>query len=69
VLIGRDPHQWRDASLEAAPRRIVAETAKQLEVERNEAVAYVLKTFHTAHGGKLGRPRLAGQLPTSTLHT
>ncbi|MGZ8388707.1 MAG: elongation factor G [Rhodoplanes sp.] len=50
----------------------VAETAKRLGVKAgNEAVAYVLKTFHTTHGGKLSVVRvLAGQLPdSSTLHT
>jgi elongation factor G len=50
----------------------VAETVKRLGVkEGNDAVAYVLKTFHTTHGGKLSVARvLAGQLSDSaTLHT
>jgi elongation factor G len=40
----------------------VAETAKRLGVEaKNEAVALVLKTFHTMHGGKMSVARvLAG---------
>lgn len=49
----------------------VEETAKRLGVDaKNEAVAYVLKTFHTTHGGKLSLARvLAGQISDSaTLH-
>jgi elongation factor G len=42
----------------------IASTAKRLDVKGNgDAVAYVLKTFHTAHGGKLSVARvLAGQV-------
>ena len=42
----------------------IAATAKRLGVKANgDAVAYVLKTFHTAHGGKLSVARvLAGQI-------
>ena len=42
----------------------VAETAKRLGVKAgNDPVAYVLKTFHTAHGGKMSVARvLAGQI-------
>lgn len=50
----------------------VEETAKRLGVDaKNEAVAYVLKTFHTTHGGKLSLARvIAGQVSDSaTLHT
>ena len=37
----------------------VAETAKRLGIDaKNEAVALVLKTFHTAHGGKMSVARL-----------
>ena len=46
----------------------VAETAKRLGVKTNsDAVAVVLKTFHTAHGGKLSVARLlAGQAGDGT---
>ncbi len=46
----------------------VAETAKRLGVEAgNEAVALVLKTFHTAHGGKMSVARLlSGQAGDGT---
>ncbi|MEZ5787293.1 MAG: elongation factor G [Xanthobacteraceae bacterium] len=50
----------------------VEETARRLGVDaKNEAVAYVLKTFHTTHGGKLSLARvLAGQISDSaTLQT
>src|SRR3977135_3236723 len=39
----------------------VAETAKRLGVKSgNDPVAYVIKTFHTAHGGKLSVARVLG---------
>src|SRR4030081_3397253 len=46
----------------------VAETAKRLGVKSgNDPVAYVIKTFHTAHGGKLSVARvLAGQVGGGT---
>jgi elongation factor G len=47
----------------------IAETAKRLGVKANatEPVAYVLKTFHTTHGGKLSVARvLAGQAGDGT---
>ncbi|NVO16748.1 MAG: elongation factor G [Rhodoplanes sp.] len=46
-----------------------AETAERLGVKAgNEAVGYVMKTFHTAHGGKLSITRvLAGQISDSTV--
>jgi elongation factor G len=46
-----------------------AETAERLGVKAgNEAVGYVMKTFHTAHGGKLSITRvLAGQIGDSTV--
>ncbi len=50
----------------------IAETAKRLGIKpNNEAVAYVIKTFHTTHGGKLSVARvLSGQIPdSSTLQT
>jgi elongation factor G len=50
----------------------VAETAARLGVKANgDAVAYVLKTFHTTHGGKLSVARvLAGQVGDGvTLHS
>ncbi|MTW18538.1 elongation factor G [Rhodoplanes serenus] len=49
-----------------------AQTAERLGVKANgESVAYVMKTFHTSHGGKLSIARvLAGQVGDSTvLHT
>ena len=47
----------------------VAEAAQRLGVEAgNEAVAMVLKTFHTAHGGKMSVARLlAGQAGDGTI--
>jgi elongation factor G len=51
----------------------VEETAKRLGVDAksSDAVAYVMKTYHTTHGGKLSLARvLAGHIPDSaTLHT
>src|SRR5882762_3822688 len=49
----------------------VAETAKRLGVKSgNDPVAYVIKTFHTAHGGKLSVARvLAGQVGDGTRAT
>jgi elongation factor G len=50
----------------------VEETAKRLGIDtKGEAIAYVLKTFHTTHGGKLSLARvLAGQISDSaTLNT
>ena len=46
----------------------IAETAKRLGVKANgDAVAYVLKTQHTAHGGKMSIARmLAGQAGDGT---
>ena len=46
----------------------VAETAKRLGVEPSgDAVAYVMKTLHTAHGGKMSVARvLAGQVGDDT---
>ncbi|MFD2184552.1 elongation factor G [Rhodoplanes azumiensis] len=46
-----------------------AQTAERLGVKAGgEAVAYVMKTFHTAHGGKLSIARvLAGQIGDSTV--
>jgi elongation factor G len=46
----------------------VAETAKRLGVKAGpDAVAYVLKTVHTAHGGKMSVVRvLNGQIPDSS---
>jgi elongation factor G len=46
----------------------MAETAKRLGVKSgNDPVAYVIKTFHTAHGGKLSVARvLAGQVGDGT---
>jgi len=46
----------------------IAETAQRLGVDvKNEAVALVLKTFHTAHGGKMSVARLlAGQAGDGT---
>ena len=45
-----------------------AETAKRLNVNQNgDAVAYVLKTFHTTHGGTMSVARvLAGQIGDGT---
>jgi elongation factor G len=47
---------------------VVETTAKRLGVKSNsEAVAYVLKTLHTAHGGKMSVARvLAGQVGDGT---
>ena len=52
-------------------RRAVAETAQRLGVKAgNEAVALVLKTFHTTHGGKMSVARLlAGQVGDGTTLT
>lgn len=46
-----------------------AQTAERLGVKAgNEAVGYVMKTYHTAHGGKLSITRvLAGQISDSTV--
>ncbi|MDC7789574.1 elongation factor G [Rhodoplanes sp. TEM] len=46
-----------------------AQTAERLGVKANgESVAYVMKTFHTTHGGKLSIARvLAGQVGDSTV--
>src|SRR5205807_3124114 len=46
----------------------IAETAKRLGVKTgNDAIAYVLKTQHTAHGGKMSIARvLQGQIGDST---
>jgi elongation factor G len=47
----------------------VAETAKRLGVEANgDAVAYVVKTLHSSHGGKMSVARvLAGQIGEGTV--
>jgi elongation factor G len=47
----------------------VAETAKRLGVEANgDAVAYVVKTLHSSHGGKMSVARvLAGQIGDGTV--
>jgi elongation factor G len=47
----------------------VAETAKRLAVKANgDAVAYVLKTLHSSHGGKMSVARvLAGQIGDGTV--
>ncbi len=45
----------------------VATTAKRLKVEGAPSCAYILKTFHTAHGGKLSLARvLAGNFADGT---
>src|SRR5208337_3095718 len=46
-------------------------TAKRVGVKGKDPVGYVLKTFHTQHGGKLSIARvLAGQIGDgTTLHT
>ena len=46
----------------------IAETAKRLGVKAgSDAIAYVMKTFHTAHGGKMSVARvLNGQVADST---
>ena len=58
----RDPHQRRAAAAEgAAPRGAGrrAKPRKRLGVKAgSDAVAYVLKTFHTAHGGKMSVARV-----------
>ncbi|HLH92956.1 MAG TPA: elongation factor G [Xanthobacteraceae bacterium] len=42
-------------------------TAKRLGITGNDPVAYVLKTFHTAHGGKMSVARvLSGQIGDGT---
>ena len=47
----------------------IADTAKRLSVKAgNDAVVYVLKTFHTAHGGKMSIARvLNGQVGDGTV--
>ncbi len=46
----------------------VAETAKRLGLSKNGTVAQVLKTFHTAHGGKLSLARiLSGEVADGTV--
>jgi len=45
----------------------IAATAKRLGIKGNDPVAYVLKTFHTAHGGKMSVARvLSGQVGDGT---
>src|ERR1041385_369571 len=42
-------------------------TAKRLGVKGNDPTAYVLKTFHTTHGGKMSVARvLSGQIGDGT---
>lgn len=46
----------------------VATTAKRLGVDKAASCAYILKTFHTAHGGKLSLARvLAGDFSDGTV--
>lgn len=46
----------------------VATTAKRLGVDKAASCAYILKTFHTAHGGKLSLARvLAGDFADGTV--
>jgi elongation factor G len=46
----------------------VADTAKRLGLAKNGTVAQVLKTFHTAHGGKLSLARiLSGEVADGTV--
>ena len=49
----------------------VADTAKRLAVKTNgENIAYVMKTLHTAHGGKMSISRvLSGTIPEGTMLT
>ena len=49
----------------------VADTAKRLGVKTNgENIAYVMKTLHTAHGGKMSISRvLSGTIPEGTMLT
>ena len=45
----------------------VTETAKRLKLENTKSSAYIIKTLHTGHGGKLSLARvLTGSLPDST---
>jgi elongation factor G len=47
--------------------RGIEATAKRLDIKGNDPVAYVLKTFHTAHGGKMSVARvLSGQIGDGT---
>jgi elongation factor G len=47
--------------------RGIEATAKRLGIKGNDPVAYVLKTFHTAHGGKMSVARvLSGQIGDGT---
>ena len=46
----------------------IADTAKRLDLPKNGTVALVLKTFHTAHGGKLSLSRiLSGEVADGTV--
>jgi elongation factor G len=46
----------------------IADTAKRLGLSKNGTVAQVLKTFHTAHGGKLSLARiLSGEVADGTV--
>src|SRR5215472_16582954 len=49
----------------------VADTAKRLDVKTNgESIAYVIKTLHTAHGGKMSISRvLSGTVPEGAMLT
>ncbi|MBV8755505.1 MAG: elongation factor G [Hyphomicrobiales bacterium] len=49
----------------------VADTAKRLDVKTNgESIAYVMKTLHTAHGGKMSIARvLSGTIPEGSMLT
>ncbi len=45
----------------------IAATVKRLGIKGNDPLAYVLKTFHTAHGGKMSVARvLSGQIGDGT---
>ncbi|HEY1542671.1 MAG TPA: elongation factor G, partial [Xanthobacteraceae bacterium] len=47
--------------------RGIEATAKRLDIKGNDPVGYVLKTFHTAHGGKMSVARvLSGQIGDGT---
>ncbi len=49
----------------------VADTAKRLAIKANgESIAYVMKTLHTAHGGKMSISRvLSGTIPEGSMLT
>src|ERR1700751_2695713 len=49
----------------------IADKAKRLDIKTNgESIAYVMKTLHTAHGGKMSISRvLSGTIPEGTMVT